>query len=194
MTANPFKSSAVFPVILLLLLTALTTWLERTSNLPPERDDALLRHAADYWLENYRIDTWDEKGHLQHQIFGARMTHFPDDETTDLISPRAILLPPDRPRTTVRSNLGHLSSDGETLTLTGKVRVVREAGPGREVPLTIDTEHMLLWPDSETGRGDQAVLIRDGSSRLAGVGFDFDSPASRFNLHRKVHGIFEGRK
>ena len=111
----------------LLGLGALALWmptalLERTVFF-----DGATRHDPDYYIENFTATALNEQGVPKHTLRGHRLTHFPDDQTTEIIRPDLTQFSADSPPIRSRAALGYLSPDGKVLRMVGEVRVARSA-------------------------------------------------------------------
>src|SRR4029078_10603 len=69
------------------------------------------------------------QGLVESTLAAAKMLHYPDDDSTDLVTPRMVQTKPKQPRVTLTPHRGTLSQDGEEVFLYGNVLVVRDAGP-----------------------------------------------------------------
>ena len=52
---------ALYPVVMIGLLAALTLWLNRAMNFEPVRQDGKLRHDPDYFVDNLNGKRFDDK-------------------------------------------------------------------------------------------------------------------------------------
>ncbi len=115
--------------ILLSALAAASWWLTRDG--VGNREEAETpAHTPDYYIENLTGITMDEEGKPIRQLTAELMTHYPDDDTTELILPRITAYDGDRPPWRVRSEKGWISGDGEVILLQGKVHIDRSAAIG----------------------------------------------------------------
>lgn len=183
-------SSAGFPLILILGLAALTAWLQHAVMLPDAAGDGKQRHDPDYLISGGRVIRLDENGQMKHVTHVASLTHYPDDDTTDVVSPKVVFLRKNQAPVTLSSLFGHISADGEVVTLKRDVRVERAATAESE-SLLARTETLTLFPDDERASTDAPVLINQGKSWLKGVGFDVDNKEQTYVLRSQAIGQFE---
>src|SRR5688572_457196 len=79
------STTRLFPLGLMLALALLTFYLERTvreDDAPP----ALRRHDPDYLVTNFTTTTYNRDGAAETVMSAAQMVHYPDDDTTELVS------------------------------------------------------------------------------------------------------------
>jgi lipopolysaccharide export system protein LptC len=121
-----FSTTRLFPLALMLSLALLTLWLEHAAHVE-EKPQALRRHDPDYLITNFTTTTYNRRGEAETVLAAARMIHFPDDDSTELVEPRVLQSKPDQPRVRVRADRGTLSREGDEIFLYDNVVLVREA-------------------------------------------------------------------
>jgi lipopolysaccharide export system protein LptC len=187
------RVSNLFPLLLLLALAAGTLWLERAVQ-APERDlSGKLRHDPDFIAEEFGVTKMSVTGKPEYSLSAARMLHYPDDESTDIVEPHLVQRHDDDPRIVVRADRGKVSRNGEEASFFGNVEVVREAGKGRS-ELRMRTEYLQIVPDKDIARTDKPVIITEGRSRLAGVGMELNNKTRQFKLLSQVRGTYDVAK
>ena len=79
------RVSIYLPIILMGLFALATLWLIRST---PTAMEAVagkpVRHEADYFLRNFSIRTFDTRGQLKSEVYGAEARHFPDTDTLEI--------------------------------------------------------------------------------------------------------------
>ena len=187
------RPSTLFPLLLLLALAAASLWLERAVQ-PPERDKSgKTRHDPDFIAEDFGITKISATGKLEYKLSAARMLHYPDDETTDIVAPRLVQHHDKAASIVIHADRGRLSKNGAEARFYGNVVVVREADRGRR-ELRMQTEYLQVVPDRDLARTDQPVIITDGRSRLSGVGMEFNNKTRQFELLSQARGTFNAGK
>src|SRR5207248_5948342 len=131
------------PLSLTLSRALLTFYLDRTV-LEDDSRPAHRRHDPDYIISNFTTTTYDRDGATLSMLSAARMMHFPDDDSTELVAPRVVQSKPREPRMSLTAERGALSADGEQVFLYDNVVLVREADAYRpEARLTTSFLHIL---------------------------------------------------
>lgn len=183
----------LFPLLLMLALAAGSLWLERAVQAPERDNSAKLRHDPDFIGEDFGITKIGATGKPEYILSAARMLHYPDDESTEVVAPRLVQRHDRAPPIVIRADRGTIAKSGAEATFHGNVVMVREAGPGNN-ELRAQTEYLQIVPDRDLARTDQAVVITEGRSRLAGVGMEFNNKTRQFVLQSQVRGTFDARK
>jgi lipopolysaccharide export system protein LptC len=116
------------PLLLMGLLTLSTFWLvEKT--VPPEKPaQAPIRlHEPDYTIKDGTLSALNELGNTKYRILGNKVTHFDDDASIDIVTPRMRLFQANKAPVTVKSDTGHLDGDLTILDLFDNASIFRPA-------------------------------------------------------------------
>ena len=184
-----FSTTRLFPLALMLALALLTFYLERAVRVD-EQHPSLRRHDPDYLLTNFTTTTYGSDGRAETVLSAARMAHFPDDDSTELTTPRMEQAKAKAPRFTVTAERGVLSSGGDEIFLYENVVLVRDADLQRpQARMTTSFLHILQ--DRALVRTDREVLIQEDRRSIAGRGMEYHNGSSEFILRSDVRARFE---
>lgn len=175
---------------LLLALAGGTFWLaQRSTRVEPEY--VQLAHRPDYYLEGVDSTLMDLQGAPSQRLVTERMTHYMDDDSTELLSPHLTLFDLERPPWHIRSETGWLSGDGEVLLLQGAVKINRSAAPGVR-PLHLRTRDLRVQPRQNYLETDAEVEARSQQDRIDAKGMQiwYRQPI-RIKLLANVRGRYE---
>jgi lipopolysaccharide export system protein LptC len=181
-------TTRLFPLALMFVLALLTFYLERTVR-QEEGHPSQRRHDPDYMVINFTTTSYDGDGAVESVMSAAKMIHYPDDDSTELVAPRVVQSKPEQPRVTVRADRGALSREGDEIFLYDNVELVRE---GKE-PAKLTTDFLHVVRDRTLARTDRQVLLQEDSRWLSGRGMEYDWSAGRLTLHGNVRGQFNSR-
>ena len=184
------STTRMFPLLLMLALAGLTFWLERTVREEEGVHPSQRRHDPDYVVDNIAHTRFNVQGLVESTLAAAKMLHYPDDDSTDLVAPRVVQTKPNEPRVTLTADRGTLSQDGEEVFLYGNVLVVREAGPDRS-ETRIRTSFMHVVQVHSVIRTDRDVVITEGNRELSGRGMEYHNDTKELFLRERVRGRFE---
>ena len=187
------RASHLFPLLLMLALAAGSLWLERSVQAPERDNRGKLRHDPDFIGEDFGITKIGANGKPEYVLSAARMLHYPDDESTEVLAPRLVQRHDDAPPVVIRADRGTIAKSGAEASFHGNVVVLREAGRGKK-ELRVQTEYLQIVPDQDLARTDRAVVITEGRSRLTGVGMEFNNKTRQFALQSQVRGTFDAGK
>jgi lipopolysaccharide export system protein LptC len=183
------STTRLFPLGLMLSLAMLTLWLEHAVRVE-EKPSALRRHDPDYLVSNFTTTTYNRRGEVESVLAAARMVHFPDDDSTELVAPRVTEAKPEQPRVRVRADRGTLSREGDEIFLYDNVVLVREpydATP--EGRMTTSFLHILR--DRALVRTDREVHFEEPGRSLSGRGMEYHTDTRQLTLAGDVKGVFE---
>lgn len=183
------RTNTVFSLALAAGLAALTMWLERIVQAPVVGQPNALEHDPDFIVERFTATNLDKAGRPESRLTARRMTHYPDDETTELEEPRLVQFREQGPPVRISAERGTVTKDGDEVRLYGNVRVVREGTKGRP-ELQMETTFLQVLPKEDIARTPEAVVITEGASRLTGVGMDYNTRTRQFELKARVSGTF----
>jgi len=186
--------SALFPLSILLALTLLTFWLRYATEMAEPRRDGKHRHDPDYIVSDIVLRKLDQNGELKYTLKASDLRHYPDDDTTDLLTPNVVHQNAKKPPVTLNAERGHVSKEGENdrIDLKGGVRIHRPAY-GKYEELTATMEELTVFPDDETAFTKSPVLITQGKSWLKGVGMQVDNRAQTYVLESQATGLMESK-
>ncbi len=184
------RLSSLFPVVLLALLAALTYWLDRAVQLPAAVRDKPIVHDPDFIADKLLATRMDVKGRVRDTLHAAKVTHFPDDDSAALESPRFASYARGAPLT-ITSKQAQVTSNGGNLYFTGGVRATR-AALGNSGALVVATEYLHLMPDDNLAKTDRPVTINDNKMTLEAVGMELNSETRVLKLNADVRGVYQG--
>ena len=145
---------------------------------PPRR----LTHEMDTFIESFVMMQIDETGMPAARLEGPRAEHFPDDDSYEVHSPRAISQRPDRSVTVATAQRGVMNGEGTQIVMRGDVRFERE--PYTDEPgLTINSEEVTLLPEEDVVKTDlPAVITREDGSQITGTGMHYDNRTRQLQI------------
>lgn len=176
------RASSLFPLLMLLLLAALTFWLNQVVQRDMPR--APLRHDPDYWVERFELRRFDPAGKLQHTLVAEKLLHYPDDDTTIVTAPRITYHR--QPRTDISARLAYINRDGREIDLVDEVRAVRQGALKSSPPTVLETRTMKIFPDEERAGTTDPVVITQGESVINGRGLERDNRSGITVLRGRV--------
>ena len=182
------SATRLFPLLLALALALLSFWLERTLR-EEQKHPALRRHDPDFLVENFRLSKFDAAGALQSTLAAAKMVHYPDDDSTELLAPHIVQSKPDEPRLTLSAERAMLSHDGEEVFLYGNVLLVREGGASLS-EARMRTSFLHVVSGKSLVRTDREVSISEPERLLQARGMEYRNDTRQLFLREQVRGRF----
>jgi lipopolysaccharide export system protein LptC len=178
------------PAVLLLLLVLLTWWLDSKVQPATGRSDGSSRHDPDFYFEGFAAARMNVDGSKRYELTGTRLVHFPDDNSTELQTPRLVYFDYERAPVTVSADTAHIADGGDDVYFRENVRVVR-AAYGDNLELGIFTTYLHVIPDREIARTDKAVTMVEGNSKASAVGLEFDNKTRQIKLLSNAKAYYE---
>jgi len=183
----------MFPLALMVALAGTTFWLERMVREEEGLHPSLRRHDPDYIVDNLAHTRFNTQGIAVYTLVAAKMIHYPDDDTTDLVAPRVVQTKPNQPRMTVTADRGALSQDGEEIFLYDNVLLVRDGGPDRS-ETRMRTSFLHLVQAHDVVQTDRDVVVTEDDRVLSGRGMEYHTDSDELFLRERVRGQFEPKK
>lgn len=183
------RLTAWFPAILMTMLALLTFWLDQTVQEPQSRRNQNARHAQDYWIENFSAQQLGKDGLPLNMLTAAKMMHFPDNDTSELIDPRFVTLDKSRPSVEIKARRGLLTGRGEDVVFSDEVEVRRAAQKDKDW-LTLSTDFLQVEPDSQLAKTHRPVTIRTPSSVITATGMEMNNKSQVLKLLSSVKGHY----
>ena len=182
--------TAAFPIGLMLILAALSYWLNIVAAADPVDIGGRFRHDPDTIVKHFDAISYDEAGNRKAGLRGAELRHFPDDESSVIQKPLLQRFTINMGTSTVNANQAVVNSDGSEVDLTGDVKAVRPAQRGKPA-LTLTAPHMHVLVDEERARTPGFARIQQGNSWISGTGFEADNVTQTFSFHSNVSGSYK---
>jgi lipopolysaccharide export system protein LptC len=171
-----------------------TWWLAQWSEPEEPPGGAPPGHVPDYYVVDLRGRTMDESGRLSRSLRADRLTHFMDDQSTEVEAPRLTLFRAGEPPWEIESERGWISPDGTVTLLQGAARLTRDAAPGIR-PVEVVTSNLLVRPKDDYAETAEAVQITSSNSRAQSVGMQaWLGKPSRIKLLSQARGHYEIEK
>lgn len=183
------RLTAWFPLLLLATLAALTFWLDRAVQAPPQGPPGIMRHDPDYVADGLAVMRMAPDGSIKHTLTARRMVHYPDDDTTHIESPRLVSHVTQRAPVTITARSALLSSEGENVYFQDDVRLTR-ASYAKRSELVVETSYLHVIPDDGVARTDRPVTITDANTTVNAVGLELNSETHTLKLLARVKGIY----
>lgn len=183
----------LLPLVLLSLLAGATIWLDhstRSGNIATR--DEKDRHDPDFIIDKLTTRRFTPDGSLEHTITADKMTHYADDDSTEVALP-AVTFFARRPPLQIKARDAWISQDGKEVHLFNNVYLTRSATSDQDELIVSSTE-LSIFPDDEIARTDTPVDIISGHSQLHGEGLEANNRTRMFTLMGRAHGTIEKRK
>ena len=188
------RAAIYMPLLLMGGLALGTYWLVRNtpifSSLPAVHE---ARHEVDYFMRKFNIKSFDERGKLKSEIYGAEARHFTDTDILEVDQARINSVDAKGLLTTATANRAYANGDGSEVQLTGNAQVVREASKddsGKELPrLEFRGEFLHVFLNDERVKSHKPVLLIRGNDQFTGDTLAYDNLDKVALLTGRVRGV-----
>ena len=169
------------PVILLVLLAALTGWLDSRVRQPEAQKSGAAEKDPEFYIEGFMAIRMNPDGTRRYELAGTRLTHYADEEHSLLASPSLLYYDYERAPVKVSSNTAEVEDGGDNVHFRGDVTISRPAFASNPA-LGVATDYMHVMPEEEFAKTDQPVTMTEGNSTVRSVGLEFDKKAREIRL------------
>jgi lipopolysaccharide export system protein LptC len=181
------RFSQLFPLLLLAVLAGLSFWLDQTVQ-QSAKGNGSERHDPDYIVEKIVAHRMDAKGDIKHTLIAERMTHYPDDDSTHLVSPR-LTSNASRAPMTITSRTARVSSGGEHIYFETDVRATRAAYDDKS-EMVMETSFLHVTPDENIARTDRPVTVSDAHTVARAIGLELNSETRTVKFLSQFRGSY----
>ena len=168
------------------ILAIISIWLlsgEDNKNNPSQDEQV---RTSDYSMTEFTLTIMDDSGTPSRVITGDKMSHYPDDDSTEILFPVAHVIDQQKDTWIMSSNKGRTQGEGEEIVLTGNVIITRQ--DNNEIELR--TEKLILDTLHNTAYTDLAVNIKSPYGNTNSVGLHAALEDKMINLHSRVKGFY----
>jgi lipopolysaccharide export system protein LptC len=175
-------TSIWLPIGLMLLLAGLTFWLMRAVEVKQDEPDKA-RHDPDMIVENFVARQLGIDGGERYTIVAKRMTHFPDNDSTDVEQVQFSAKEKNQATLVVTSTKAKLTGKADEIFFLEKVRLVREPFETYQ-RLVGDTTYFHVIPDLGVGNTDQPITLQEGDNTMSAAGMEINNKTRLATLSR----------
>lgn len=189
MTRRRLLTSLATLVTAVILVQVVIWWITP----PAEPRQMVGPPRSGYTLTDFTFYAYDAGGKLSFRIRSPSLERRENDRSLFIDRPRFLLPPEDGTPGAPwrgRSEYGWINADNTVLKLMGKVDMYRPAHDN--VPSAeIHTADVTAWPDQHRLATAAPARMRQGTSRMSGVGLRANLDSKYLELLHDFHGTFE---
>ncbi|WP_407352415.1 LPS export ABC transporter periplasmic protein LptC [Luteimonas sp. R10] len=150
-------------------------------------DDATAATAqarSDYVLHDFELTALGKDGTESFTLRAPLLEQHPQDRTIALDQPLFLLPDRDGRYWEARARTGVVSADHDEVRLRDDVRVTSPEGDPR--PVTMNTEQLNLYPETDIASSDVLVTVEQPGSTIQGRGLEVDLSSKRYTFKSQV--------
>lgn len=187
------RGSLWLPLAILLLLAALSFWIERSVQVTASGGQAGQTDPEGI-MENFDALRTDAAGQPHYRLSARRLKHYSNSKLTELESPRFVQMDPQAGEVSAAARQATVSADGDEVDLRGEVNVQRAARAGQSA-MSLRTAHLIVFPERDLLRAPGAVDIRDAALTLRAGAMEYDARKRVIKLTGRVKARYiSGKK
>jgi len=186
------------PLLLMGLLTLITFYLVEKNS--PQEKSAVARvrlHEPDYIIKDGTLSALNEMGNTKYRVIGKKLTHYDDDASIDILTPRMRLFQPDKAPVTVKADTGHLDGDLTIMDLYDNAEIFRPAQAATETQpaslrMLASSSYFKVFINDDIIETDKPIILEQGMSIMnSTAGGTFNNVDQSMRLTGQVKGRIE---
>ncbi|MHB1075147.1 LPS export ABC transporter periplasmic protein LptC [Thiobacillus sp.] len=183
------RGSLWLPLAILLLLAALSFWIERMVEVPANGGVSPTRTDPEGIMENFNAMRTDLDGKPQYRLSARKLKHYSDSKFTELEQPHFTQLDAQSGDVSAVSKQATVSPDGHEVDLRDDVLVERAAHAGQSL-MTMRSARLLVFPERNQMRSPGPVVIHDATLDLRADAMEYDAKQRILKLTGRVHARY----
>ena len=186
------RGSWWLPLAILLVLAALSFWIERSVQVTPYGSRTTETDPAGI-MENFNALRTDTEGRPEYQLSAKKLQHYSNSQFSELESPHFLLLDAKGGDVSAVSRQAAVSPDGKEVDMEGDVKVVREAHAGHSA-MTLNTARLIIFPQRKLLRAPGAVDVQDATLKARAGAMEYDANQRVLKLTGRVQARYTSEK
>ena len=186
------RGSLWLPLVVLLLLAALSYWIDQVVQ-QPAGSSQTAKSSPEGIMENFEAMRTDLAGQPQYRLSAKRLKHYTGSKRTEMESPHLIQLSAQTGEIDTTARQATVSPEGDEVDLQGDVVIVRAAQPGQSV-MTLRTARLLAYPDRNLLRAPGRVDVDDDLMDLRAGAMEYRAAERLIILSGRVKAHYLPRK
>lgn len=183
------RGSLWLPLAILLVLAALSFWIERLMEFPANGGASPTRTDPEGIMENFNAIRTDIDGKPEYQLSAKKLRHYSNSKYTELELPHFTQLDEQSGDVSAVSKQATVSTDGHEVDLQGDVLVERAARAGQSL-MTMHSAQLLVFPELNRMRSPGPVVIHDATLDLRADAMEYDAKLRILKLTGRVHARY----
>jgi lipopolysaccharide export system protein LptC len=186
------------PLLLMGALTLVTFYLVE-KNTPQEKStiERVRLHEPDYIIKQGSLSALNEIGATKYRVLGNKLTHYDDDASMDIVTPRMRLFQVDKAPVTVKADTGHLDGDLTIMDLYDNAEIFRPAQAATETQpaslrMLASSSYFKVFINDDIIETPKPVTLEQGMSIMnSNDGGTFNNVDQSMKLSGQVKGRIE---
>ena len=180
------RFAIIVSLVILISLVMGTWWAADYSQRAVEIDPPVrLTHERDHWATQIVLLRTDENGLVIHRLEGDLMEHFPDDQSYDVVRPRAFGLKADNPLTIATARTATVFEEGDRIVMKGDAVLLR-LGDAKRQPLNFRTDEVTMLIKKDLAYTDLPAIATSGRSRMSGTGMRYNNATQQLDVFKST--------
>ena len=180
------KFALIVSISILCILVMSTWWAAEYAQRAVDMDPpSRVTHEPDNWAKNLILVRTNQQGEVIQRLEGDLMEHFPDDNSYELLKPRAFALRPENPLVVATSRIATIYEDGDRIVMQGDAVLLR-LGDSTRQPLNFRSDALTILVKQDITYTDLPATAISGRSRMNGVGMLYNNALQTLDVRKST--------
>lgn len=139
---------------------------------------------SDYVLRDFELIALDGTGAESFTLRAPHLAQTPGERSIEIETPLFLIPDGDGDYWNARSRTAWIAPGHDQVQLRGQVRVRAAEASVRQI--TMDTEHLTLFPETDIASSDDLVTVAQPGSTIQGRGMEVDLSTKRYEFRSEV--------
>lgn len=185
------NNSLWLPLVLLLFLASVSSWLNYTVQGPNSKQKR--EGDPETIVENFEATRTDTAGRVKERLTASKLTHYSGSKLSLLEAPRLTQMTPDAADLTAVAERATITRDNEEVSMENNVRVTRAATP-QNAALQLTTQRLLVYPKRDLLRAPGAVTVQGAGLDLRAGRMEVQSTQRIIKFSGRVKALYQNAK
>ena len=202
MTADRIRVWLTVAVLGLLMLGSFWIFEVLRRHSDEQANASKVRTAPDYFIEGFNFVRLSQTGNTNYRVTGDKLTHFPQEDEFEITQPRIIGIDQEKTpmnmradRAIVKQRMQETPTSHPEDQIHMLDNVVVERRPADETKhLKLETTSLILFPDSERMKTQQAIVLNTPNTHITAVGLEADNATQKIQFLHQLHMLIDNTR
>lgn len=181
-------SRQTIALLTLLILASLSWWILSIIDPDARQQITISKEGPDHFMENFVATSLGKAGTPVHRLKAIRLTHYPNEEHSDLVQPELTFFKKDDNIWVASAMSGAIMEDGKEVILTDNVHIQRPGDVLSEI--NIKTRNLRVVPDADYAETASSVVIQQNENTVTATGMQAYFAKGEIELLSDVRGWY----
>jgi len=176
-------------LVLVIIIGILSLWFQEDSKQQREHITLPDERLPDYFMENFSVTNLDDTGQVSYILYAAKMFHFAEDDSAELVQP-VIKFQQNDENFTLQATRAIYDKNKNLVHLHDKVIIHRESTQQNN-ELFIYTDYLKVDTMSKVAENNHPSRVKTSLAEFNAIGLLLDNVQAKLVLKSQVKGVYK---